>query len=54
MVSLGHNEVKFNITYGMTMPSARYTPDYEPTNDPQYLTLVGELWGVFNEYLGGK
>ena len=30
---------------------SEYYLDDWPTNDTPYLTLMGELWGVFCEYL---
>ena len=30
---------------------AEYQSDGEPTKDTLYLTLTGELWGAFCEYL---
>ena len=46
---LKHGPIWYDIAYITAVIQAEYKSEFETTKDSPYLTLTGQLWGVFCE-----
>ena len=52
--SICHGRIEHNFKYNMKGRKLNLSSDCELRKDTPYLALVGELWGVFPQFFGGK
>ena len=50
-VPLSHDPIYHDNTQSTAMTAVEHKSDFELTKDTPYLTLAGELWGVYWENL---